>query len=109
MAFPIRPSGANRLMRIGWSAARIAHSWRNEGRRATAAPRWQSARPDHFLEQHVGTEVTIGGALTAPGHRLARVLLEEGVGLFLPLDVFGGRGHVIEHGDQVEIGFVRAL
>ena len=43
----MRPLGANKLMRIGWSAVRIRRSWRKRGRRATAAPELA----DYFLKK----------------------------------------------------------
>src|SRR6185503_7410908 len=104
IALPMRPSGANRLRRIGWSAERMARSWRKRGRRATAAPGIRSSRPELLLQQHVALQVAIGCALTAPGHRLAGGLRQERVRFLLPCDIFGRRRHMVENRDEIEIG-----
>src|SRR5689334_18117207 len=110
MALPMRPSGAKRLIRIGWSWSRMQPF---HGERRSAAQRRRSGpgsmRPNHFLQQHVGTEVAVRGALAALRHALARGLLEEGVGVLLALDVLRRRRHMVEDGDKVEVGLVPAL
>src|SRR5436309_14930555 len=110
MALPIRPSGAMRLIRIGWSAVRMQpfHGERRSAAQSPGAP-YRSMRPGHFLKQRVRAEMAVGGALAATRDTLARGLGEEGIAFLLALDVLGRRGHMVEDGDQVEVGLPCAL
>src|SRR6185369_13309014 len=74
-----------------------------------AAPRILLLRPDHFLEQYIGAEMSVGGTLPTRGHALAGCLLQEGVCVLLALNVLGGGCHMVEDRDEIEIGLTRAL
>ena len=65
--------------------------------------------PAKFLQKVVAAEVPVLGALAAAGILLARVLRHEGIELFFARDVFRGRCHMVEDGNQIQIRLSRPL
>src|SRR4029078_9396419 len=112
MALPMRPSGAMRLMRIGWSAGRMSRRVMAKGGapRNRTAPRPRRLLPENLLlEQHRAAEMPILPSLAASRFALARSLRHERVHFFLAHEVLGRRRHVVEDLDQIEVGLAGTL
>src|SRR4051794_423665 len=101
----MRPLGANRLMRIGWSAVRMAPLMAKGG-----APRnWRrsgfgdSLPVELFLKQHIAADGPVLGACSAARFTLAGRLGHVRIHLLLPGNILGGSSHVIGNLDQIKV------
>src|SRR5947199_2885280 len=109
MALPIRPSGAMRLIRIGWSAVRMQpfHGERRSAAQSRGAP-CRSMRCDQLLEQHVAFEVAKRCTVPAARDLLAIVALQIRVHLLVASDLLGRSGNAVADRDQVQIRLILA-
>src|SRR5260221_5516695 len=107
----MRPSGANRLMRIGWSAVRMParHGERRSAAQSPGAPDLLLLAVELLLEKHGAAEMAIFRAFSALLVPLPRAGLQEcvrGVGARF---ILGGRRWAIRNRNEIEVRLTRTL
>src|SRR4051812_18518263 len=105
----MRPLGAMRLMRIGWSAVRMTARHGESRDAAQRRPGLGSMLIDLFLKKHCSADVAIFGAVAASGFALPGALLHEGVDILLARKILSRRRHVIEDLDEIEVWLAGTL